>query len=1144
VSHCVLALGIAVLLAAAQAIGQSLPATGPALSAPVALPWTPIAGNASDLSIGGDGAVFALDSDGQVWLRRPVETSPTPKPRETPAPPLTNWVHLPGTFVRIAAASERLAWAIDAEGILFLWNGTWWRSMAELFPIQSADVGVSPSGVAYAATRNGSLVGLDLRRGVIELSDFPNAPGGIERVDVDDQERAWVVTRDGTVHRFGGRNWQVLPGIMARDLSVGGLSLGGAWFIGPQGEITRLSSDGRSQQRLAARAAVIAGAPNGKPWIATADGALYANDPVTALRGRPRGSRDEQVFTRLLNWQRVMGNAKQLAISAKGAVLAVGQQGELWHWKSRNNWGTMPGQFEQVTLDAGGTAWALDAQGKIFRFQGSYWQELPGSARRVAAGPDGSVWIVALDDRLMQWNLRANDWVAVTIPALAKISRLAIGADGRPWVVAAAGAVQRFDGKAWQDMPEIAASELAVGPEGTVFVVDGEKRLWRWDVSIKRWERLNGDATSVAVGPRGVPWVTRGTGDILAAGFFDELPESKVSTVSVAMANAEKAGGVSIGTQVGGGGTAVAGIGGGGNQAPKGNADELLAFQKLTGAPRELAIGADGSVFGINFDGSVLRWNNGRNSFLGFPGQLARIAVSPGGKPWGVTMKGEVFRHDGTDWRVIYNIVASDIAAGFDGTVMVVGPMDVLYKYNVAENRFDRLVGPTEDAVPPSGARVALDPKGLPWVIGRDGYVARCDLRVCTRTTQWAADIDIGPEGSVFIVDTGKVLRRWNEKTLSFDRLNTLADPVERVAVGPRGKPWLINTKNETWSSAFFPRDESGDITTSATSTASTTTSTTPVFSFSASMSFDEVTWTGGAITPYGFAAGPNGAIMVLHSLGVSPYFRLLSYDSAGKRFVNATTPLPTNSGLPIDTLSGIAFGPGDALWLWVSPILAGQDGRIWTYKNNAWSEAVAGTATSMPELDIFASNMPNGYNPLTLAVGPDGTVLVAGPNTNIAFPYETKLWRYNPANNQFVANPVQFAGDEDTLTIDATGSVWVAKYDGTAHQYIDNGFVERTLPAGTTVCPTSGATPHTGCISAGAGGAVFVLASESPFLYSTKLLRWNAASLSWDKISTTPSFAAQDILHMIVAPDGRPWIVVDTVPGGPPGPFKIYKAR
>lgn len=1092
---------------------------------PAELKWVSVNGNATDLSIGTDGAVFAVDAAEQVWLQREVSSS-NKRSR--------SWIHLPGKFTRIAAAHEKLAWAINADGILYKWQGSWWQSMGTQFPIYATDVAVSANDKAFATTRDGRVVSIDQRKGILDLSSGDDAPRNAIRVDADNQDRPWVITTDGDIFYLQEGQWAKLPNIKARDLSMTGSGDESLWFIGLAGNVIHASLDGSDPQLVGAQASVIATTPNDKPWIATADGALYANDLMEALAPNIKNPMEKAVFTELINWQKVSGKAAELAISSKGAIAALGKQGRVWYWKGKNNWGILPGKFKQISLDKNGTIWGLGNQDRVYRYQGSYWQEIPGQAQQIVAGADGNIWI-HYSGELQIWSEQTLKWISKAKLLDEKLRDLAIDLKGLPWIIDGSGQIQRFDSKNWLPVADFEAVSLTASPEGTIFATDNEQQLWRWGGFNKRWALQNGKASSVAAGPNNTPWVIRSNGDVFAAGFFNDSPESKVKTLSLASANAIRASQQTI-SDISNSDYNPSG----GNQAPSSSPNEPLVFQKVTGAPRQLAIGAEGSVFGLNFDSSVLRWNNGRNSFLGFPGQFSRIAVTPDGDPWGINSKGEVFRHDGTDWRVVYNILATDIAISYDGTIMVIGPQNILQKYDEEEGRFARLFSSVENPLPLIGKRLAIDPQGTPWLILEDDFVAHCEKLTCVRTTTRARDIDIGPEGSIFIVDTDRVLRRWNIRGKSFDRISTIAGSIASVSVGPLGKPWLINTKSEVWSSAFFDRDESQDNITNATSTTNTTTNNTPVFTFTTTLQFQTVPYPLGFQFLSALAAGPSGTVIAMHG----PFFPatpFLIYDENAKRFIDSVIPTSAPGEIP----DGLALGPSDELWAWNNPVAGSVDGHIRVYKNNAWLEIFGVNDMTLAS----PTPSPPDTRMLDLSISANGDVLVAGPDTGASPNIGSTLYRFNNTINQFVSEVSQFSGDESSIAVDPSGIIWLvsnptgADTQRRVYQYVNNSFVERPLPAGMTACNQ----PYTnipnplidGCISAGANGSIFILAAESTTgPAARKLLRWNPSGNQWDKVITSPAFT--EIRYVAVASDGRPWLIAD--PGD--ATFRVYKAQ
>ncbi len=1053
--------------------------------------WHAAKGQARALSVGIDGAVFAIDPQGAVWLRRPGMTS--------------SWSLIPGDFRRIAAFSQNSAWAIDAQGSPYQYSGSWWRPMGEHFPVELEDIAVSSEQQVYAVARTGDLLRLDGRRGVQSVA---GAPVGLRRVSLDASGQPWVIDRDYVLHRFDGNRWRLLEGFRIMEVAAGN---GGIWAIDNDGQLLMLDATTGLPSRVAAEASVVASAPGGFPWIATLDGHIYASNLDTRIQREATRQNRVQVFSELLNWQPVNGNARQIVISASGAVLALGREGEAWQWKARHQWGRLPGTFIRLALDQDNTPWGIVADGRILRYQGSYWSEMPGRASDIVGGADGSLWVVQDDGQPARWSARERLWQA--LPAAERLRRLAVGPDGGPWAIGASGGVLHLVGTNWEALPEVEAQEIAIGPGGSVMVIDADKRLLRWDAAGKDWERLNGSAETVAVGPHDRPWITTPEARILASAFFDERPDSQVNTTSLAAANAaaDAAGGVSVGPQ-------VVGQPGNAGGAPRGNPREPLEYRKVDGKARDIAIGADGSVFIVTSEGKLARWSNMRNVFIAFPGQLARVAVAADGKPWGVTAVGEVFRHDGNAWQVVRNIQAQDIAIGFDGTVIVADAQSFLQRYDPGRDAFVRLQTDT-DGVPPMGRRVAVTPAGTPWVIDTEGFVGRCEKVACERLPVKARSLDIGPEGSVLIVDTNRILRRWSAREESFERIDGIAEPIDFVAVGPRGKPWLLSAASEVWASEFFPRDERGDvlavaITEARISDGSAGSVAPPVFSFPVSMAFEKL-----LVLNQPFEVVPEIATL---QMAINPLSGQVTIIDAGNRFFNyneASRSLQRDANISVPPIHGEQ----------VRSFVIARDGSYWLTVGQDWNAEVlryqVGQWTEVP------GNWTAGFAwmPMTLAEAPDGTVYVNGP--------DQQLYRYEVEARRFVRVTMALPnGQIHALAVAPDGHFWVASEGAVPGLYeqVGGGWTLRRPESGfLDDCKMGGFT----CFALGPKGEAYLVDVYGP-QGALQLQRWNTASRSWDIIRASPELGDRGVYA--IAPDGRPWIIARASLGG----AALYRAR
>lgn len=861
--------------------------------------------------------------------------------------------------------------------------------------------------------------------------------------------------------------------------------------------------------------------------------ACHAAAQPAASRAVPSGAGDagNAGFTEVFRWRSINGSARQLSISPNGAVLALGRDGEAWQWKGGGQWGRLPGSFQALALDTANVPWGIVADGRILRYQGSYWTELPGRAIAIAGGPDGTVWTVQPDGQPARWSARERAWQAQSAPA--RLRRLAIAPDGEPWAVAESGRILRRAGETWETLPGgLLAADISIGPEGAVFAVGVDRTLRRWRDFDQRWERLHDSAEAAAVGPNGQPWIVTAQGRILASALFDALPDSRVNTTSVAAANAaaeaarsgSPAGSAALPGASAGNGPQVVGQPGIGSGAPSGRRSDPLDYRKVEGKAKQIAIGADGSVFIVAQDNTLARWSNTRNAFLTFPGQLLRIAVSPEGNPWGLNATGDVFRHDGAAWKQVLNIKAQDIAIGFDGTVVVADQQTFLQRYDAAKDAFARLPA-NADGVPPMGVRVAVTPAGKPWVITAEGFVARCEKSGCQHLPVLARSLGIGPEGSLLIVDGERILRRWNSREESFERIDGIPDLADSLAVGPHGKPWLLSTAAEIWATEFFRRDERRDITTVAVTDARFKAGETtggpapiPVFRFTVGVAFQKLAEFVPPFLEFGFdsatyqmAINPiTGRATLINATG-----RFFNYEEASRRLVLDTTITAAPFSGGYEDVQSFVIGKDGSYWVSTN---RGVNAEIWLCRQKQWVSVPGNWGAPIP------------FMQMTLTEAADGSIYANG--------VDGQLYRYNTASKSFVRMTLPLPNGEISLVaITPDGRFWVGSEGSLAP-----GIYERVGSAWQMRLPGAVFLDECkmgayACLAIGGDGSVYTHDTSSWSDY--RLQRWNPNAKTWSQFSVAPNLVGKGTYA--VGPDGRPWVIQRDLGGSGPG---LYRAR
>ena len=220
------------------------------------------------------------------------------------------------------------------------------------------------------------------------------------------------------------------------------------------------------------------------------------------------------------------------------------------------------------------------------------WENLPGKAKDIGVGSDGSTWVINTNAGtggygIARWN--GSKWTGIGGAAI----RLAVDPQGNPWVVNSSDKIYHWTGSRW-DAISGAAKDIGVGADGSVWVigtnaVEGGYGIHHWQDG--KWSSIPGGAVRIAVDKNGKPWVVNASGTIHRW------------------------------------------TGNGWNQLP--------------GGAKDIGVGANGTVWvtsnTINSDGNRnLYWWDGSGAWQKAPGSAVNVAVGPSGKPWVIRNGGAI----------------------------------------------------------------------------------------------------------------------------------------------------------------------------------------------------------------------------------------------------------------------------------------------------------------------------------------------------------------------------------------------------------------------------------------------------------------------------------------------------------------------
>ena len=817
------------------------------------------------------------------------------------------------------------------------------------------------------------------------------------------------------------------------------------------------------------------------------------------------------------NWTRLPGTAVDISINSDGQAYVVAPDGTPWRWDAEEQrWRKMSGNFVRISAAEGNRPWAINAEGVVYRYNGLWWENKDTEVADVAADTQGNVYIAKVSGEIKKWYPLRSEWRPIEGAAY----RIALDMAGNPWTIGRDGQVRSFDGKDWVTMPG-RATDIAIGGNNTVVIADAEGQIRIWTPARRSWHLVAGinGANATAVTPDGGPWAVIEGGAIMATTLLvapekiksekgrapeirppeavasvDSAPEAVASGVSapplplplaIAPPPAEAAPStapVPVTTSVSASpvlpdtGESVQSTSR--TIAPSTGNDpaldpttitttEDITFENTRQNAKALAIGRDGSVFGLDVSGSVLRWSNSRKRFEDFPGTLVRIAVDPDGNPWGISTLGRVFRHTGNLWKQIPNATGSDIAIGGDGSVVITDANGTLSKLNDAMTRFDRIPG--------QGILVAVAPDGTPWTIRSDSLVQRCDTSPCEVFAQKAQSISIGPDGSIYVVSDNRFLMRLDGEGKTFEIVQIPGHRPQSVAVGPNGFPWVVTDDTLLLASKFFERDEIVDDLIAASTVGDTTgsgniapvvdVSSDSAFTFSKNITFE--TFTTGFNTIDAMTVGQNDEFYVYGTPLAQGPKPLLKFNTKTKKLEEVSLSFNQNL-LRFDVAS---------------------DDSIWTNGNSSNSiYKLSSTGAIQRTYSVTSGNIRN------LSIGSDGTVYVVIDN---------RLYHLKPGTNAFT----KFSNDDVyKVAIGRAGDLWIADSSNIVQQFTGTRFENR--PKGQSISIKD--------IGAGTDGSIYVTVFENS-VYILK--KWNATNGSFDKVNNVNADQV-DVLS-----DGRPWI-------------------
>lgn len=270
-----------------------------------------------------------------------------------------------------------------------------------------------------------------------------------------------------------------------------------------------------------------------------------------------------------------------------------------------------------------GTVWGLDSAGHPYAYQpssGALVSESSSTFTSLAVGSASAIW--ALDDgAVYHWNSTSAAFVSVS----GSLTQIATGIDGDTWGLDSSGDIFHYIASS-NSFAQVSGtlSSIYVGNTGSVYGLSSAGAVLWYNPGTATFQQLTTTSgfTSLSVGSDGTLWGLQGT----TASYYNVLTDSFDATAG------------SFSVLENGAGPSAYALDDSGNLYHF--APSTMTWTAENAAFSKLAVGGDGSVWGLNSSGAVTKLAGvatiPANTLVPVTGTLDQISVGVDGSAWGI----------------------------------------------------------------------------------------------------------------------------------------------------------------------------------------------------------------------------------------------------------------------------------------------------------------------------------------------------------------------------------------------------------------------------------------------------------------------------------------------------------------------------
>lgn len=478
-------------------------------------------------------------------------------------------------------------------------------------------------------------------------------------------------------------------------------------------------------------------------------------------------------------WVQLSGSAKDISVGVDGSVYVLGQDtlaGGSGVWKylhTAKTWTRISDYHGGVRIatDPQGNPWIVDQSNLIWAWNpvNQAFTRFPGAATDIGIGADGSIWVIGIQAASGGYNIRTWDsststWNTVGGAAV----RISVQPNGIPWVINSANNIFRWNGKAWTKMAGQGV-DIGISPAGTIYIIGTDGNTYKWVEETSTWYKVSnfGNGAQISADSYGNPWTVADVGTISAifddaityAWPADDATANEKNPYNFQETDAEYP-------------------------------PQLVNWQVVLTSVLDIGVGPDGNVWYTGTDKGIYQWSETNLAGVRVTGAAEIISVGPNNIASVINSNKYVYIWQGSNWRQLPS-TGIDVGFGADGSLFIIGAADNrVYQWNEDQLTWNKFVAWDGD----TPARISVDKNGRPWVVGKNGYIARWIGNRWQNFPGSAIDIGHSVDGSVWVIGSNNAVFRWSWNQQSW--IGVGGANLHRIAADPSGVAWAVSTSN------------------------------------------------------------------------------------------------------------------------------------------------------------------------------------------------------------------------------------------------------------------------------------------------------------------------------------------------------------